>query len=81
MTRPRLLICGLALSIVSLIGAGAANAKLEFETADLWFLFGWAGVGVMALALMGPARYSLRLLLIGTTLIVALLGAITALRR
>ena len=80
-TRNKLLLCGLALSVISLIGIGIASEKLDFEAANLWLLGGWAGVGIMALAVMGPARYSLRLLFVGTTLIVVLLGVVAALRR
>ncbi len=56
------------------------NRRLDFDSVDKGMAVGWIGVGIVAIALLCPKRFSLRSLLLVTTLLAGFLGMLFAIR-
>jgi hypothetical protein len=75
-TRRRLVVFGLAIGFSGLAVAGYAGSKLNFDGVDLGLVIGWAGIAIIALAIAGPPRYTIRSIMLAAVLLALLLGII-----
>jgi hypothetical protein len=78
--RRAAVLLGLAIGILSLIVGGLAATKYDFETADAWWLVGWAGMSLIALAVAAPSRFTIRSVLAVMTLLAILLALFVILK-
>jgi hypothetical protein len=75
-----LLLAGMGIALVAIVGIFTSPIDVRHSWHDESLIIGWAGIGVMVFAIIFRpwlrSRFSLRTLLIATTLIAVVLGMI-----
>src|SRR4051794_12410027 len=75
-----LLLAGMGIALVAIVGIFTSPIDVRHSWHDESLIIGWAGIGVMVFAIIFRpwlrSRFSLRMLLIATTLVALVLGAI-----